>query len=126
MIIISKLLQKQCTVRSQTPLPCSSHFVNQLFGEYAENKVITEKKMKELLEKLKIGGKSTGTVEPTDDHDHGHDHRRRRSLSVPEDLLQSQIQGKPYGLRRRYRRETDDHNHGNEPKKYQKVHKNRI
>jgi len=120
MIIISKLLQKQCIkVRYQTPLPCSSHFVNELFSEYAENDFISEEKMKELLEKLKIGAKNATTIEST----HDHDHRRRRSLTVPSNLLQSQIQGKPFDLQRRYRRETNNHNHDhdNEPKKYQKV-----
>ena len=124
MIIISKLLQKQCIkVRNQTPLPCSSHFVSELFSEYAENGVISEEKMKELLKKLKIGAKNAATIESTNDHDHDHDHRRRRSLTVPSNLLQSQIHGKSYGLQRRHRRETNNHshNHDNEPNKYQKV-----
>ena len=78
--------------------------------------------MKELLDKLKIGATNAGNIESTDDH--GHNHRRRRSLAVPKGLVQSQIQGKPYALQRRYRRETDDHDHQNKSKKYQKVYNN--
>lgn len=56
MIIISKLLQRQCIeVRYQNPLPCPSYFVNHLFEEYAKNDVIYKENMQKLMENLKIG-----------------------------------------------------------------------
>ncbi len=124
--IISKLIKNESCirVRYKTPLPCSSYFANQLFHEYAENDVISEKKIEELLKKLKIGGKNEVPDDDHDDDDHDdHGHRRRRSLTIPNGLQQSQIQGKPpVGLQRRYRRETDNHDHGKGTKKYQKVY----
>ncbi|XP_028394557.1 zinc transporter ZIP14-like [Dendronephthya gigantea] len=56
MIIISKLLQRQCIeVRYQNPLPCSSYFVNHLFEEYAKNDIINKENVQKLMKNLKIG-----------------------------------------------------------------------
>ena len=127
MIIISRLIQAQCIeVRYQSPLPCSSYFVNQLFKKYADNGVISKEKTEKLLKKLKIGrGDEHDDNSDQDDHDDhaGHDHRRRRSLTIPEG---PQIQEMQHSLQRRYRRQTTDHDHGNETKKYQKVIKFRM
>ena len=127
MIIISTLIQAQCIeVRYQSPLPCSSHFANQLFQEYADNGVMSKENFEKLLKKLKIGRGDEHDDSDHDDHDGHGSHRRRRSLTIPEDPLQSQIQGMPHSLQRRYRRQTTDHDHGYETKKYQKVIRFRI
>lgn len=129
--IISRLIDKQCiAVRYDSRLPCSSHFVNTLFDEYATDGVISEKKLEELLKELKIGRKDEEESDHSDEHgdDHGDDDddheghsHRRRSLAVSEYPLKSLTLGKLLGLHGRFKRATADHDHANHGKTYQKV-----
>lgn len=107
-------------IHHETPLPCSSHFAQDLFQRYAvNNTVISEAKFKQLLEHLKIGEKPGHDDHKHDSHsdDHGHNHRRRRSIS--DSFNSQESQSNPL---RRYRRDTHtDHHHMHESSRYKKV-----
>ena len=98
-IIISKLVARQCIkVEHQTPLPCPSYFVNDLFQKFSNNNFIDKARMKELLRQLKIGNReSTG-----DKHN-----RRRRSTGMSFQSLSDNGANMERQLRnkKRFRRE---------------------
>ena len=111
-IIISMLLEKRCIkVHHKTPLPCPSHFVNELFNKFSVNNIINKKEMKELLKHLMIG-KHELINENRDSHN---DNRHRRHISKMmssrpvtnmEIPFEPYMQEMKYGHTRRSRRGT--------------------
>lgn len=109
-IIISKLVARQCIkVEHQTPLPCPSYFVNDLFQKFSNNNFIDKARMKELLRQLKIGNRESTGDKPGDNVDHNHDHhnRRRRSTGMSFQSLSDNGANMERQLRnkKRFRRE---------------------
>ena len=81
-IIISLLLEKRCIkVHHETPLPCPSHFVNELFNKFSVNNVINKKNMKELLKHLMIGKHEL--IHKNKDSHNDNRHRRHISKMMP-------------------------------------------
>lgn len=117
-------------VEQKEPLPCPSFFVHKLFYKYASNDSINEKKIEQLLAKLKIGkhNQHEGTGGHYGGHDHldHNDHQRHRrhivtrtsfpSLTVNKILSTAHMEVKqPVSNRyRRHAEDPDDHDDDDE------------